>query len=65
VSTLAARGIDGFSGMLRHYKEKAALGRNVTIEEIGDTAVFLLSDMSSAITGEVIYVDCGFHMIGF
>ena len=36
-----------------------------TIEEIGDTAVFLLSDMSSAITGEVIYVDCGFHMIGF
>jgi enoyl-[acyl-carrier protein] reductase I len=37
----------------------------VTIDEIGETAVFLLSDMSSAITGEVIYVDCGFHMIGF
>jgi enoyl-[acyl-carrier protein] reductase I len=64
VNTLAARGIKGFTGMLKHHAEKAPLRRNVELEEIGNAALFLLSDMSSAITGEVMYVDCGYNIIG-
>src|ERR1051325_10058354 len=64
VNTLAARGIKGFTGMLHHYAERAPLRRNVELEEIGNAALFLLSDMSSAITGEVMYVDCGYNIIG-
>jgi enoyl-[acyl-carrier protein] reductase I len=64
VNTLAARGIKGFTGMLKHHAERAPLRRNVELEEIGNVALFLASPMSSAITGEVIYVDCGYNIIG-
>jgi enoyl-[acyl-carrier protein] reductase I len=64
VNTLAARGIRGFTGMLKHHAEKAPLRRNVELEELGSTALFLLSDMSSAITGEIMYVDCGYNIVG-
>lgn len=64
VNTLAARGISGFTGMLKHHAEKAPLRRNVSLEEIGNAALFLVSPMSSAITGEVLYVDCGYNIIG-
>ncbi|MBI3827346.1 MAG: enoyl-ACP reductase [Candidatus Rokubacteria bacterium] len=63
VNTLAARGIKGFTGMLQHAAEKAPLRRNVTLKEIGDTAAFLASPLASGITGEVIYVDCGYHIM--
>ena len=64
VNTLAARGIAGFSGMLKHYDEHAPLRRNVTHEELGQTGVFLASDGGAAITGQVIYVDCGYQIMG-
>jgi len=64
VNTLAARGISGFTGMLKHHAEKAPLRRNVTLEEIGNAALFLCSNMSSGITGEIMYVDCGYNIIG-
>ncbi len=64
VSTLAARGIHGFTGMLRHHAEKAPLRRNVTREEIGGAGLFLLSDLASGITGETLYVDAGYHVMG-
>src|SRR3954447_8390411 len=64
VNTLAARGIKGFTGMLHHYAERAPLRRNVTLEEIGNAALFLCSGMSSGITGEVLYVDCGYNVVG-
>ncbi|MGH7389447.1 MAG: enoyl-ACP reductase FabI [Candidatus Rokuibacteriota bacterium] len=63
VNTLAARGVRGFTSMLQHYAQKAPLRRNVELREIGDTALFLASPMSSGITGEVIYVDCGYHIM--
>ncbi|MBK28802.1 MAG: enoyl-[acyl-carrier-protein] reductase FabI [Verrucomicrobiales bacterium] len=64
VNTLAARGIAGFSEMLKHYDEHAPLRRNVTHEELGQTGVFLASDGGAAITGQVIYVDCGYQIMG-
>jgi enoyl-[acyl-carrier protein] reductase I len=64
VNTLAARGIKGFTGMLKHHAEKAPLRRNVELDEIGNAGLFLASDMSSAITGEVMYVDCGYNVVG-
>jgi len=64
VNTLAARGISGFTEMLKYHAEHAPLKRNVAGREIGDTGVFLASDMSSGITGEVIYVDCGYNIMG-
>ncbi|HSP15432.1 MAG TPA: enoyl-ACP reductase [Thermoanaerobaculia bacterium] len=64
VNTLAARGIKGFTGMLHHHAERAPLRRNVELEEIGNAALFLLSPMSTAITGEVMFVDCGYNIIG-
>ena len=63
VNTLAARGIRGFTEILRHNAEKAPLKRNVELREIGDTALFLASRLSSGITGEVIFVDCGYHIM--
>jgi enoyl-[acyl-carrier protein] reductase I len=63
IKTLAAAGIAGFSKIL-HFVEKAApLRRNVTIDEVGNVAVFYFSTMSSAITGEITYVDCGFSNV--
>jgi enoyl-[acyl-carrier protein] reductase I len=64
VNTLAARGISGFSEMLRHYEAKAPLKRNVLPAELGATGVFLASDGAAAITGQVIYVDCGYQIMG-
>jgi enoyl-[acyl-carrier protein] reductase I len=64
VNTLAARGIAGFSEMLKHYEEHAPLKRNVTAEELGATGLFLASDGAAAITGQVIYVDCGYQIMG-
>jgi enoyl-[acyl-carrier protein] reductase I len=64
VNTLAARGIRGFTGMLKHHAEKAPLRRNVELREVGDAALFLASPMASGITGEVIHVDCGYNIMG-
>jgi enoyl-[acyl-carrier protein] reductase I len=65
IKTLAARGIAGFGDMLREHEERAPLGRRVEIEEVGSTGVFLASNASSGITGEIIYVDCGYNIMGF
>jgi enoyl-[acyl-carrier protein] reductase I len=64
VNTLAARGIAGFTDMLRHHAERAPLRRNVTLEEVGNAGLFLASPMSSGITGEIMFVDCGYNVIG-
>jgi enoyl-[acyl-carrier protein] reductase I len=64
IKTLAASGISGLRTML-HFQEKAApLKRNVTQEEVGSAALYLLSDLASGVTGQVQYVDCGFNIIG-
>lgn len=63
VNTLAARGIRGFTGMLKVHAERAPLRRNVELREIGDAAVFLSSSMASGITGEVLFVDGGYHIM--
>ncbi|HEY7095319.1 MAG TPA: enoyl-ACP reductase [Terriglobales bacterium] len=65
IKTLAARGISGLGGMLKSHAERAPLQRNVDVKEVGTTGVFLASDESSGITGEVIYVDCGYNIMGF
>lgn len=64
IRTLAASGIGDFRSMLEFFERNAPLRRGVTIEEVGNTAAFLCSDLASAITGEVTYVDCGFNIIG-
>jgi len=64
IRTLAASGISGFRKILDYNAKISPLRRNVTIEEIGNIAAFLSSDLSSAITGEIIYADCGFNTIG-
>jgi len=65
IKTLAARGISGLSEMLKAHAERAPLKRNVDVHEVGSTGVFLASDASSGITGETIYVDCGYNVMGF
>jgi len=64
VNTLAARGISGFQEMLKHYEAHAPLKRNVTPEELGATGAFLASDGAAAITGQVLYVDSGYQIMG-
>ncbi|HEX6095317.1 MAG TPA: enoyl-ACP reductase [Thermoanaerobaculia bacterium] len=64
VNTLAARGIKGFTGMLHHHAERAPLRRNVELEEIANAGLFLLSPMSRGITGEVMFVDGGYNIVG-
>ncbi|HKG57545.1 MAG TPA: enoyl-ACP reductase [Candidatus Limnocylindrales bacterium] len=64
VRTLAAAGIAGFKKMYGAFAEVAPLRSNITIEDVGKTAVYLASDLSSAVTGEVIYVDGGFNVLG-
>ena len=64
VNTLAARGISGFMSMLKHYQERAPLKRSCDPAELGATGVFLASDGAAAITGQVIYVDGGYQIIG-
>ena len=65
IKTLAARGIGGLSDLLKIHADRAPLGRNVEQAEVGGTALFLASDLSSGITGEVTYVDCGYNVMGF
>jgi enoyl-[acyl-carrier protein] reductase I len=64
IQTLSARGVSDFTTMLKHHAVRAPLKRNVEPREVGTTAVFLCSSMSSGITGEVIYVDCGYSIMG-
>jgi enoyl-[acyl-carrier protein] reductase I len=64
VQTLAARGISGFSSMLKHYQERAPLKRSCDPAELGKTGLFLASDGAAAITGQVIYVDGGYQIMG-
>ena len=63
VRTLAAAGIAGFKAMYGQFGDVAPLRRNITIEDVGGTAVYLASDLSSAVTGEVVYVDGGFNIL--
>ena len=65
IKTLAARGIAGFGDMLKGHVERAPLQRNVEAEEVGRAALFLASDLSTGVTGETIYVDCGYNIMGF
>lgn len=65
IKTLAARGISGFGEMLKEQAERAPLRRNVDVNEVASTAVFLASDAGSGITGETIYIDCGYNIMGF
>src|SRR5689334_11627344 len=64
IKTLAAAGISGFGKMLESYRNVAPLRRNVTQEDVGDAGLFLLSSLSRGITGEVIHVDAGYHVLG-
>ena len=64
IQTLSARGVADFSTMLKHAAQRAPLRRNVEPREVGDTALFLCSPLSSGITGEVIHVDCGYNIMG-
>lgn len=64
LKTLASAGIAGFKEMLRHAKEKAPLERNTTPEEVGSSALYLISDLSQGVTGHTLYVDCGCHVVG-
>jgi len=64
IRTLAASGISGFRTMHKQFASVAPLRRNVTIEDVGKTALWLCSDWAGAVTGETIYVDAGFHNIG-
>jgi enoyl-[acyl-carrier protein] reductase I len=65
IKTLAARGVGDLSEMLRSHADRAPLHRNVDQLEVGGAAAFLASDLSSAITGEILYVDCGYNIMGF
>jgi len=64
IQTLAARGVSGLSTMLKVHAERAPLKRNVEPREVGDTALFLCSSLSSGITGETLFVDCGYNIMG-
>ncbi|MDF2671319.1 MAG: enoyl-ACP reductase [Paenibacillus sp.] len=64
IRTLAAKGIKDFNSILRQVEEKAPLRRTTETAEVGDTAMFLMSNLSRGITGEVIYVDNGYHIVG-
>ena len=65
IKTLAARGIGALGDMLKYHAERSPLHRNTEQLEVGGTAVFLASDLASGITGEVIYVDSGYNIVGF
>ena len=65
IKTLAGRGVGQMGEMLRTHAEKAPLRRNVDQLEVGGTALYLASDLASAVTGETIYVDCGYNIMGF
>ena len=64
IKTLAAAGIGGFRKILTHVAAATPLRRNVTVEDVGNTAAFLCSDLAAGITGEVVYVDAGYSQVG-
>jgi enoyl-[acyl-carrier protein] reductase I len=64
IRTLAASGIAGFRGLYGGFRDVAPLRRNVTIEDVGKTAVYLASDLAAGVTGEILYVDAGFNVLG-
>ncbi|ACO03612.1 MAG TPA: enoyl-ACP reductase [Persephonella sp.] len=64
IKTLAASGIDQFSHILKTAEERAPLKKSVTIDEVGKAALFLCSDLGTGVTGEILYVDAGYHIIG-
>lgn len=64
VKTLASAGIGGFSKILEHMRNRAPLRRNIDQSEVADAAMFLLSDMSRGVTGEILHVDCGYNIMG-
>ena len=64
IRTLAAAGVGGFRDMYKHFADISPMRENVTIEDVGNAAVFLASDLSARITGEVLYVDSGFNAVG-
>ena len=65
IKTLAARGVGDLSEMMKMHADRAPLHRNVDQLEVGGLALFLASDLATAITGETIYVDCGYNIMGF
>jgi enoyl-[acyl-carrier protein] reductase I len=65
IKTLAAKGISDFNNMLKAFEEKSPMGRLIDTEEVGNTALFLCSDLSSGVNGENIHVDCGYHVLGY
>ncbi len=64
IRTLAAAGVGGFRDMYKHFADMSPLRENITIEDVGNAAIFLASDLSSRITGETLYVDAGFNIVG-
>jgi len=64
IRTLSASGVAGFSEILDHIAERAPLRRNITAEEVGDACLFLASPLSRGVTGSVLYVDAGYHIMG-
>jgi enoyl-[acyl-carrier protein] reductase I len=64
IRTLAAAGVGGFRDMYRHFADMSPMRENVTIDDVGNAALFLASDLSRHITGEVLYVDSGFNIVG-
>jgi len=64
IRTLAAAGVGGFRDMYKHFADMSPMRENVTIEDVGNAAVFLASDLSTRITGDVLYVDSGFNIVG-
>jgi enoyl-[acyl-carrier protein] reductase I len=65
VPTLSARGITGFGVLATHHRKYAPLGRNIEASEVGDAALFLCSPLASGITGTTLYVDAGYHIMGY
>lgn len=64
IKTLSAKGVKNFGSILDTVEEKAPLRRNITAEDVGKSALYLLSDLSSGVTGEIIHVDSGYHIMG-
>jgi len=64
VRTLAASGISDFRKIFDHIEKFAPLGRNITTDDVGGTATFLASDLAAGVTGEILFVDCGYHILG-
>ena len=64
IRTLAAAGVGGFRDMYKHFADMSPMRENITTDDVGNAAVFLASDLSTRITGDVLYVDSGFNIVG-